>query len=70
MWYETQVDRNGNTLYYLCQECLKFPAIATGTSNAYCKACWHLEIDKQFNELYKKLEDEDWGSSPEIRGEI
>lgn len=74
-WYEYSINVEGNTVYNKCLVCNKFPAlvITWNDDNEYgpfCKECWIEVIKDEFAALDKKLDNEDWASSPETRKEI
>lgn len=76
-WYEYYIDSEGDTQYSRCKICNKFPALVLTyqDDNEYpegplCKFHWILEINRKFQELEKKLDNENWGGSPETRREI
>lgn len=70
-WYEYKVNSNGDTEYCKCKKCDSFPAMVITFQDdneygPYCEFHWILEINGKFYELEKKLDNEDWGSSPEL----
>lgn len=75
IWCEVFADRT-NCEYATCEVCGEYPALnlicgecKDDFEGPFCLKHWREEIDKQFNLLYKKLDDENWGSSPETRRE-
>lgn len=70
-WYEYFIDQEGDIEYYKCQKCDKYPALALTWQDSqdygpYCELHWHLHMDIQFRKLSRKLDDEGWGSSPDL----
>lgn len=73
-WYEYYSDAEGNAQYYKCDRCESFPAMALTFQDdhehgPFCKKHWLEEVTGAFSQLYKKIDDEDWGSSPETNKE-
>ena len=73
-WSEIDPDLNG---YHVCKICNEAPAFAAHDDRdgwiqegPYCREHWVWFIDSIFDDLRKRLDDEDWGSIPETRGEI
>lgn len=79
VWSEIYLDDQNNVQYYICKKCSYYPAIAIEFIESdktidkygpFCQKHWHDCIIKQFTDLNKRLDDEDWGSSPETNREI
>lgn len=74
-WSEMGPDLSAG--YHVCKVCKEAPAFAAHDDRdgwiqegPYCQDCWKSFIDSLFVDLRKRLDDEDWGSSPETRREI
>ena len=74
-WSEMGPDLDAG--YHVCIICKKAPAFACHDDRdgwiqegPYCQEDWLWFVDNLFDNLSRRLADEDWGSSPETRGEL
>lgn len=72
IWDECRADKT-ECEYATCIRCGQYPALniicgicKDDFEGPFCRFHWMSHINIQFNKMIEKLDDEDWGSSPDL----